>query len=226
MDTAQPRSVEPADSRDMVGAHDMFRLHFGALPELVRSVADEDQARVPVIAEHVGLLASLLHGHHASEDAHVWPKLHERCPDEIQSLVATMESQHAQIDIGLQDLEKQAQVWAQTGDPADRDALAASADRLNPALREHLELEEGRVLRLIDTYLSQAEWKETVAASAGKLTPASGALAIGMMLDQADPDMQELIRAGVPDDFWAEVRPAAVAAYDGYAERVYGSARP
>ncbi len=58
--------------------------------------------------------------------------------------------------------------------------------------------------------------------ASGKLTPESGALAIGMMLDQADAPMQEIIREGVPEEFWREVRPAAVAAYQDYAKRVYG----
>jgi hemerythrin-like domain-containing protein len=218
--------TKPADSRDMVGAHDMFRYHFGALPDLVAGVPAGDTTRAKVVAEHVSLMSALLHGHHASEDAHVWPKLHERCPDEIQPLVEVMESQHAGIDTGLQNLEARAGAWGETADPADRHATVQAARDLAPALREHLELEEAKVLRLIDTYLSEAEWKETVAAAAGKLSPENGALAIGMMLDQADQPMQDLIREGVPEEFWREVRPAAIAAYDTYAERVYGPTRP
>lgn len=218
--------TKPADSRDMVGAHDMFRLHFGALPDLVAGVAAGDTTRAKVVAEHASLLSALLHGHHASEDAHVWPKLHERCPEEIQPLVDVMESQQARIDTGLQTLEATARAWAQSADPADRDATVRAARDLDPSLREHLQLEEAKVLRLIDTYLTDAEWKETVAAAAGKLSPENGALAIGMMLDQADQPMQDLIREGVPEEFWREVRPAALAAYDAYAGWVYGPTRP
>jgi hemerythrin-like domain-containing protein len=213
-----------ADSRDMVGAHDMFRAQFGALPDLVRSVGPGDAARAKVVGEHVELLATLLHGHHGAEDAHVWPALHERCPDQLQALVATMEAQHAGIDAGLRDLVTGARSWAAAGDQAGRDALAATAERLNPALADHLALEEAEMLRLIDTYLTEDEWKATVAAAAGKLTPEQGPLAIGMMLHEADDDMRGIIGAGVPEEFWRQVEPAAVTAYQSYAAQVYGDA--
>ncbi|MDP9825805.1 hemerythrin domain-containing protein [Kineosporia succinea] len=219
---SQAQDVKMADSRDMVGAHDMFRLHYGKLPALVRGVAPGDVERAGVVTGHIELLAALLHGHHGSEDDHVWPLLHERCLEEVQPLVSTMEAQHDQLDVGLQELVAGARSWAVSAGEAERDALAAVADRVDAALREHLELEENQVLRLIDTYLTDAEWKATVAAASGKLTPESGALAIGMMLDQADAPMQEIIREGVPEEFWREVRPAAVAAYQDYAKRVYG----
>jgi hypothetical protein len=213
-----------ADSRDMVGAHDMFRAQFGALAGLVRSVAPGDTGRAGVLGEHVELMATLLHGHHGAEDAHVWPKLHERCPDELQGLVGTMEAQHEGLDALLQELVGGARKWALSGDEAVRDGVAGVAERLDPALREHLALEEAETLRLIDTYLTEEEWKATVAAAAGKLTPEQGPLAIGMMLHEADEEMEGLIRAGIPEEFWRDVRPAAVGAYDAYAKRVYGEA--
>ncbi|GLY06603.1 hypothetical protein Acsp01_69820 [Actinoplanes sp. NBRC 101535] len=213
-----------ADSRDMVGAHDMFRAQFGALPALLAGVAPGDTARAAVVEEHVVLLATLLHGHHGAEDEHVWPKLHERCPRESQDLVATMEAQHAGIDTALQDLVTGARLWAPAADAAGRDALAGVAARLGPALAEHLALEEAETLRLIDGYLTEQEWKATVAAAAGKLTPDQGPLAIGMMLHEADEHMEELIRGGAPEEFWTEVRPVAVGAYAAYATRVYGDA--
>lgn len=210
-----------ADSRDMVGAHDMFRYHFGALPSLVRSVEPNDAARAGVVAEHAQLLAVLLDGHHRAEDDNMWPKLHERCPDDLQQLVDTMEAQHAQLHVALDELVTGSERWVARGEAADRDALAAVADRLDPALREHLALEEARVLHLIDTYLTDEEWKATVAAAAGKLTPEQGVLAVGMLLDRADEEMQEILRAGAPAEFWDEARPAALRAYAAYAKKVY-----
>ncbi|WFE51246.1 hemerythrin domain-containing protein [Micromonospora sp. WMMD1155] len=211
-----------ADSRDMVGAHDAFRLHFGRLPETVRGVAAGDVARASVVGEHTILLADLLSGHHSSEDDHVWPKLHERCPDRIQPLVVTMESQHEHLHIDLLNLAATAGRWKESGGAADRETLADIAQRLDPALREHLALEEAQILRLIDEYLTDEEWKAAVAASAEKLTPERGALALGMVLDTASEEMQTLIREGAPEEFWRDVRPAALGAWQAHAKQVYG----
>nr|WP_221383181.1 hemerythrin domain-containing protein [Actinoplanes polyasparticus] len=212
-----------ADSRDMIGAHDMFRAQFGALPALILQVAPGETARAGIVGAHVDLLVKLLHGHHGAEDVHVWPKLHERCSDKVQGLVATMETQHSQIDLMLQNLTSQARAWSSTGSAGDRDALAAAAERLVPALKEHLALEESEALALIDEFLTDEEWRASVASSAGKLTPEQGPLAIGMMLHEADEQMEALIRGGAPEHFWNEVRPVAVSAYAEYATRVYGS---
>ncbi|GAA3615018.1 hypothetical protein GCM10022223_34110 [Kineosporia mesophila] len=212
-----------ADSRDMIGAHDLFRHQFGALPALVRSVADGDTRRASIVSGHVVLLADLLHHHHSSEDDHVWPKLHDRCPDEVQPLIGTMEAQHTALDQQLQTLRSLAGGW-QFADAATREELAACADRLGPLLTEHLALEERQVLSLIDRYLTDREWKASVAASAAKLPLTMAPTVIGMMLDQADEEMTEIIRAGVPPLFWLLVRPLATRRYRSYARRVYGTA--
>ncbi|WP_240746644.1 hemerythrin domain-containing protein [Cryptosporangium phraense] len=210
-----------ADSRDMVGAHDMFRLHFGALPGLVRGVAPGDTERAAIVSEHAQLLTVLIDGHHGAEDDHVWPKLHARCPDQVQTLVSTMEAQHTQIHGALEELAAGAQRWAASADQAERESLAAVAERLDAALIEHFALEEARVLTLIDAYLTDEEWKASVASSAVKLTPDQSVLAVGMLIDRADESMREILREGAPPEFWEEARPAALRAYRSYAERVY-----
>jgi hemerythrin-like domain-containing protein len=214
-----------ADSRDMVGVHDAFRLHFGALALLVREVEPGDVARAKVVSDHALLLADLVTAHHAGEDEHVWPMLHERTPMEVQRLVDTMEAQHEEIHAGLDKLVAGCRRWASSADAAQRDALAGTAEWVDWTLREHLELEEAEVLRLIDSFLTQAEWQATIAAGAAGLTPAQGALVLGMVLASADEEMQELLRAGVSEEFWRDVRPAALAAWQAHATQVYGHSK-
>lgn len=80
------RCNEPfADEREMHLLHKMFRREIGLLPALVRRVASNDTERSAVIAHHAGLVPSMLHHHHSGEDAHAWPKLLERVPEDVAS---------------------------------------------------------------------------------------------------------------------------------------------
>lgn len=106
-----------ADSRDMIGAHVSYRREFGAVPQIVSAVAADDTARAAVVAAHIQLIVNQLHAHHTSEDDGVWPKLHERCPAELEPLVVTMEEQHLSLDRHLRELETSAQRWAAQAPP-------------------------------------------------------------------------------------------------------------
>jgi hypothetical protein len=53
----------PADARDMAAAHRMFRREFGAMPDLIRAVADGDRERAALVADHIALVSSVLEHH-------------------------------------------------------------------------------------------------------------------------------------------------------------------
>ena len=211
-----------ADSRDMILAHRAIRHEFDALPALIRGVPAGDPERVATVADHVQMLGDMLHGHHASEDDHVWPKLIERCPEQVQPLVETMEAQHERIDQDLRELLAGARRWRAGADAAEQVALSARAEGLLPPLLEHLALEEAEILPLIDTYLTETEWRATVAASTGKLPITRAPVAMGMLLKHADAELLPVMRAAVPAVFWMVFRPLGVRAYRRYARRVYG----
>lgn len=82
------------------------------------------------------------------------------------------------------------------------------------------------MLQLIDGYLSEDEWKATVAASANGLAPEIAPLTLGMVLSPADEKMRELLLGGMPEEFRQQMKPMALDAYDSYAEKVYGDTRP
>jgi hypothetical protein len=84
----------PADSRDMYAVHIMFRREFAALQELVRRVPAGDRARTRIVADHVAFITDLLHVHHSSEDAHCWPIVAARDPQDVAPIVELMELQH------------------------------------------------------------------------------------------------------------------------------------
>jgi hemerythrin-like domain-containing protein len=223
--SASMHTEKMADSRDMIGAHDAIRREFDALPTLVRGVAAGNAHGTAVIADHVDLMAEFLHAHHASEDDHVWPKLLDRCPAEVEPLVSTMESQHALIDAELRALSGATRHWRASAGAADRDAVAAVAARIIPALREHLALEESDVLPLIDGHLTDREWKATVAASLAKVRGSKKPMMMGMAIYQAREDQLRLLRAAVPAVAWLVLRPLGERAYRSYRARLAAATR-
>ncbi|MEV6868746.1 hypothetical protein AB0M44_48230 [Streptosporangium subroseum] len=56
-----------ADIREMYMVHTVFRWEFALLPALVRGVTAGDEERSQIIADHIGLLNSVLHHHHHGE---------------------------------------------------------------------------------------------------------------------------------------------------------------
>ncbi|KIH99590.1 hypothetical protein LP52_06900 [Streptomonospora alba] len=214
-----------ADSRDMIGAHDAMRREFGAMPALIAGVPAGDADGTDVVARHVLMMVDFLHAHHTSEDDHVWPRLRERCPDDVEPLIETMDRQHAFIDGELEALAAGGRRWRASADATDRDAVAAVAERLLPALYEHLELEEERILPLIDRYLTEREWKAAVEASFGKVTFARRLLMLGMALNEASEEQAQLLRAAVPAVVWHVGRPIGSRLYRTHRRRLASASR-
>ncbi|MFI6339891.1 hemerythrin domain-containing protein [Streptomyces sp. NPDC050535] len=219
------KSEKMADSRDMIGAHDAMRREFGALPALIAGVPAGDAQSTSVVADHVLMMVDFLHAHHTSEDDHVWPRLRERCPDDAGPLIETMDRQHAFIDSELKELAAGGRRWQASADATDRDAVAAVAERLLPALYEHLALEEERILPLIDRHLTEREWKTTVEASLGKVPFVQRLLMLGMALRGASQEQAQLLRAAVPAVVWHAGRPLGTRLYRTHRERLASASR-
>lgn len=214
-----------ADSRDMIGAHDAMRREFGALHALIAGVSAGDEDGTAVVAGHVLMMVDFLHAHHTSEDDHVWPRLRERCPDDVEPLIETMDRQHAFIDGELKAFAAGARRWRASAGTTDRDAVAVVAERLLPALYEHLALEEEQILPLIDRHLTEREWKATVEASFGKVTFAQRLLMMGMALHGASEEQARLLRAAVPAIVWHAGRPVGTRLYRTRRERLAAASR-
>ncbi|MFE5996909.1 hemerythrin domain-containing protein [Streptomyces sp. NPDC056454] len=214
-----------ADSRDMIGAHDAMRREFDALPALISGVPAGDAQGTAFVADHVLMMIDFLHAHHTSEDDHVWPRLRERCPDDVGPLIETMDQQHTFIDSELQALAAGGRGWRDSADVSDREAVAAVAERLRPPLHEHLTLEEERVLPLIDRHLTEREWKATVEASLGKVRFSQRLLMLGMALYGADEEQAQLLRAAVPAVVWHAGRPIGTRLYRTHRERLASASR-
>jgi hemerythrin-like domain-containing protein len=210
----------------MVMVHTGFRREFGLMPQLVRGVFDGDRPRAGSIADHIDLIDMVLEVHHTAEDQLIWPRLLERCPEEIRPLVHGMESQHERIHELLDDLTKGIAAWRADASGKNREAVARTIDDLLPVLEEHLGMEEKYVLPLIEKHITEPEWGELAAEQGGHFPPEKRPLILGIMMYEGAPAAVREMLGSLPDEARPIIAEAAPRAYGEYAERVYGTRTP
>jgi hemerythrin-like domain-containing protein len=220
------KTPERPDSRDMIVAHLFYRREIRALAGLVAAVEEGDRVRTGAVADHVGFVVDLVHGHHRAEDRLLWPKLLDRAPDAVKPIVSVMEFQHGALDLALQDLESTARRWRDTAGGAERDEIAELAAEVYARLAEHLDLEEENILSLIDEHLTFAEWAEVAAATGAPIPREKLPVVFGMALYDANPEMVRILRKPIPDEMWDAFAGNARQAYADYAQEIFGTPTP
>lgn len=214
------------DTRDMLVVHDAVRREFRRAPALVRAVDVGDKARAGVIGDHVELLTSLLHHHHAGEDRVLWPALLPRVPQDVVPILRRMEEQHTGIS-GTQDkVEAALASWRSGAGACERAQLTEALDALDKGLTEHLAAEEAHVLPLARKHLSPGEWdrlgEEGMAGVPKRRLP----LVLGMLMYRADPRVIASMLAHIPRLPRLLLPRLGRRAYRRYALSVHGTAEP
>jgi hypothetical protein len=204
----------------------MFRREFEAIPGLVSEVPEGDGALVTIVADHVAWMVTFLHAHHEGEDLLVWPKLLERVPVKIDPLIFTMEAQHKGLAQALDDLGAKAVDWRNTSAVQERDALAGAATDLLVLIAEHLDLEERKVLPLIDAYLTEKEWKRVGGSGLKKMSFGQLKVAFGMILNDAGPEQVKIMQNTIPRVPWTIFSRTGPRAYVRYAARLHSADVP
>jgi hemerythrin-like domain-containing protein len=215
-----------ADTRDMYMVHTAFRREFGLMPALVRGVAAGDVERVGIVADHITLVADVLHHHHHTEDTHLWPRLLDRAAAELAPVVHTMESQHEGIEKAGAEVSAGVDVWCTNADPRDGAALADALDRFLPMLTEHLELEEQRVLAIIEQHITAAEWAAMVQDGASGISPELMPVIFGMMMYEGDPEVVQDTIEHMPAEIQPVIGQMATTAFAEHSQRVHGTSTP
>jgi hemerythrin-like domain-containing protein len=222
MTTTEPLS----DPRDMFMIHTVFRREFGLMPDLVNGVEHGDLSRASVVADHVELVDKVLHHHHGTEDQYIWPKLLTRVPHELEPVVHTMETQHAEIDKVNTELVTALNAWRATASVVDRSAVLAALDQLLPLLDAHLTLEEDRVVPLIAQHITAREWGEMVSDGALDVDPSEMPLLFGMAMYEGDPEIVEATIQHMPPELRPVIGPLGTEAFAAHSLAVHGTATP
>lgn len=219
--------AEPlADARDMAPAHAMFRREFSLMPGLIGDVAEGDAARAAFVADHVTLVITILGHHHAGEDQYVWPNLRWRCPAEFESLVDIMEDQHHDVHMSLAQINKSLATWRNIPSGPARDALVNNIKLLLPLLAEHLALEEARVVPLIESYVTEAEYSRIAAGQLEHIPPEQLPLLFGMFSYEAPDEVIDMVVSLMPPEAQPIIGDLATQTYAAYAKDLYGTSTP
>jgi hemerythrin-like domain-containing protein len=216
-------AVPGVDTREMIAVHSAFRREFGLAPALVRGVTPGDVQRSQVVADHLELIGTFLHHHHAGEDRLLWPKLLERVPAEMAPMVELMERQHEGVHEVIEEMTAARARWRATAAETDRDELADALDRLHTLLVEHLTGEEQHILPLASRSLTEVEWGELGEDGMAAQPKSKLPMIFGMIMKDADPEVIRGMLANAPLVPRLMLPFAGPRAYARYARRVHGS---
>lgn len=178
----------------------MYTMHDALRRELVRLArvtarGDDDPRRILQAAAGWEMFKTYLRVHHTSEDAAVWPVMSQLLagrPDDL-ALLDAMETEHAAIEPLLEAIDAAL---------ADRDTgqqrLGDLVDALHTALTGHLVHEENEALPLIDTTLTEQQWRE-FGDLHGRRIGADASRYLPWLLEGASPERTALVLGRLPE---------------------------
>ncbi|MGS0687092.1 hemerythrin domain-containing protein [Nakamurella sp. GG22] len=185
------------DTWEMVFAHNSFRRHLGALPDLIRNVPDGDVQRAGTVVEFLDELVKGLHHHHEAEDELMWPLLLERAPmDSV--MILRMEEQHERIGELYQRAAGLAADFAAAADPVHRAELADTVADLVEVLGVHLQEEEAEILPLVERVMTVPEWEAVGERARGSMPKERQLVFLGFLLDANPPELNRAFLGRLP----------------------------
>jgi len=214
------------DTSVMPTLHTFFRRELRLASGVIRGVAESDRARAAVVCEHLEFVTRALHHHHSIEDDLMWPRLLDRVPEELASIVHLMEFQHEQVDALIQEIRSVLPSFRATADAESRDRLARLFDALHAHLIEHLDAEEDRLLPIAARTLTQAEWDEMGEAGRKGTPRKKRALTLGMYQYEGHPEAIAGMLAEAPAPIRWVVPMLSRRAFRKHSLRVHGTATP
>ena len=191
--TAQHRT----DVRAMAIVHQAFRRAFSESAQLVRATPTPSPARVTFLADHVDFIVFVLHHHHESEDALLYPLLAERAPDQL-AMVQRIEAQHAEVHGTIDAVTAACAAWRRSPSVATAETLAAALDALNETLQPHLDDEEQQIVPLAATTVSQQEWDAVGDTSVAAIPRKKLPIAFGLLDEPLNESDSALMKEHLP----------------------------
>ncbi|MFW3169539.1 hemerythrin domain-containing protein [Geodermatophilus sp. CPCC 206100] len=150
----------PLDMSGMYVMHHAFRRDLDAFCAAAERTPLEDAATWRALAGRWERFATMLHHHHAVEDASIWPALSERVRA-VEGAPATLEAMHAEhatIDPVLARCAELFDAMSTAPDAATREALAEQLTATRDLLIRHLAHEETEALPLAQRHLPLSDW--------------------------------------------------------------------
>lgn len=151
----------PVDLQMMFVMHHAFRRDVTAFIDAVANADIDDRSRWKSLLRRWQLFATVIHHHHASEDAGLWPALLDRVgADEpaARTVLDAMVAEHARIDPALDTCRRAFESLAVEADEQRRADLNVSLAETRELLEAHLGREERDAMALVQRLLTPEEW--------------------------------------------------------------------
>ncbi|MGD0379776.1 MAG: hemerythrin domain-containing protein [Acidimicrobiales bacterium] len=184
------------DVSDMFAVHQALRDSLGSAPQLVRAVDATDAERQALITNLYDNVLDFLHVHHEGEELLVFPRLRERCPDQLE-LLDLMASQHADVVELIQRSSGALAAWA-GGEASAQEESATALGELGERLEQHLGEEERRILPLCAENLSVEEWGALPGHALGSFTGDKVWLILGLIRQRMTQASRDEMLAHMP----------------------------
>lgn len=149
------------------------------------------------LARRTAWLMGLLHFHHTREETAIWPLAVAKRPS-VQTIVAAMEPQHADVAEAGDQLAAAAAAYGESGTREHRDDLLAALDRMRRASLPHLEYEETVAVPELVDILDDQDWKQVNKAFYQGVRPSYLGWIVPWVLDDCDPDDEAYFRTQLP----------------------------
>jgi hemerythrin-like domain-containing protein len=196
-----------ADTRDMIGVHQVFRDAFGSAVAYIGSVDPSDADRVEMIASFYDNVLCFLRVHHAGEDELLTPRLVERCTPEEIAEVERVAAQHQDVHHAIDEAQSTLDTWRAAPNLESATAASVALAALGGALTMHLDDEQETVLPIAARYITMPEWGELPAHGMQHFAGDKIWLIMGLIQEQMSPEQIAMMEMHMPPpvaEFWTQ----------------------
>ena len=206
------------DTSDMFAVHRAILGALDAAPFRIAS-AEGDPDRADLIASFYENVLEFLHVHHGGEDELLYPKLEERCPDQLAELVR-IDEQHKTLDAPMDAGRAALATWRARSTTENAQLAVEALDSIDATLRPHLTDEENTVVPLCGQWISADEWAELPAHGLMSFRGDKPWIIVGLLAEQLPAVKMQAMIAEMPNDVRTMILEQWLPAFDAFIEEV------
>jgi hemerythrin-like domain-containing protein len=210
----------------MLVAHAALIREFRLAPAAVSRVKPGDRKHARDVDEYLAMMCYSLHAHHDGEDRILWPVLRARLSAAESKLLNKIESQHANINDSIEQVNEARRRWLDHPDPNHASDLADALQALYELVTEHVEAEERDVLPMAAAYLSEAEWHAINEGGKEVLSLKETLFVVGMACYGINRELTSVTLYSLSAPVRLVLTPIARRMYVRRAARIHGTRRP
>lgn len=208
------------DTSEAVALHRVFRDALESASDLVAGAVVERPEAQEAVAGYYGNVLAFLRAHHEAEEAALWPRLRERCPDE--AIVPAVIAEHEALD-GTLTRAEHALVQFSTEPTAQWGGhLVGALLTLQFELEALVSTQERQILPLAAEHLSVEEWAEITPLAFAAFGGDRPWLVLGLVLDASTEAQAASLLERLPEDVRAAWQGEDQARYETFLAELRG----